>query len=151
MATVWYFWQECNIYCMYLNKITPIIYHLLPNVRKALYSISVSIFVDVPYWLPYSIDKFISCVVQGPSQWFFHFGKEIVIAWTQEKTTTLGGTESHHSSWQCCCCHGPLALLVMGDSGTSTVLTRYESIRLQSLRQSERTIAKDPVQHKRWT
>ena len=40
------------------------------------------IFVDVPYWLPYSTNKFISCVVPGPSQWFFHFGKEIVIAWT---------------------------------------------------------------------
>ena len=23
-----------------------------------------------------------SCVVPGPSQWFFHFGEEIVIAWT---------------------------------------------------------------------
>ena len=50
---------------------------------------------------------------------------------------TLGGTEPHHSSWQCkvshrCCCHGPLAPLAMGDSGTSTVLTRYDSMRLRS-------------------
>ena len=100
----------------------------------------------------YSMDKFLSCVVPGPSQWLFHFGKEIVIAWTQGKTTTLGGTEPHHSSWQCKeslhCCHGSLASLSMGDSGTSTVLTRYESMRLRSLRQSERTTV---VQHKRWT
>ena len=42
----------------------------------------------------------------------------MVIAWTQEKTTTLGVIEPHHSSWQCneshrCCCHGPLAPLTM--------------------------------------
>ena len=37
------------------------------------------------------------------------------------------------------CCHGSLAPLAMGDSGTSTVLTRYESMRLWSLRQSEWT------------
>ena len=52
------------------------------------------------------------------------------------------------SSRQCkeshrCCCHGPLAPLTMGDSGTSTVLTRYETMPLQSLRQSERTTARD--------
>ena len=60
----------------------PLIYHLLTNVWKASYTIRASIFVDVPYWPPYSTDKFISCVVPGPSQWFFHFGEEIVIAWT---------------------------------------------------------------------
>ena len=32
------------------------------------------------------------------------------------------------------CCLGSLALLVMRDSGTSTVLTGYESMRLRSLR-----------------
>ena len=74
----------------------------------------------------------------------------------QEKTTILGGAESHHSSWQCkeshrCCCHGPLAPLAIEDFGTSTVLTRYESMRLRSFRQGERTIAREPVQHKRWT
>ena len=30
-------------------------------------------------WAPYSTHKFISCVVPGLSQWFFHFGEEIVI------------------------------------------------------------------------
>ena len=43
---------------------------------------SLEVFVDVPYWPPYSTDKFISWVVPGPSQWFFHFGEKIVIAWT---------------------------------------------------------------------
>ena len=47
------------------------------------------------------------------------------------------------------CCHEPLAPLEMGDRGTSTVLTRYESMRLRSLHQSERTTARDHVQHKR--
>ena len=74
----------------------------------------------------------------------------------KQKTTTLGGTEPHHSSWQYmelhrCGCHEPLAPLAMGDSGTSTVLTRYESMRLRSLHQSERTTARDPVQDKRLT
>ena len=65
------------------------------------------------------------------SQWLFHFGEVIGIVWTQEKTTTLDGT------------------VEMGDSGTSRVLIRYESMRLRSLRQSERTTARDQVQHKR--
>ena len=50
----------------------PLIYKLLPNVWKASDTISMSIFDNIPYWLPYSTDKFISC-----------------------------GTEPHHSSWQC--------------------------------------------------
>ena len=123
---------------------------------KASYTISESIFVIFPYWPPYNTGKFISSVAPGPSQWFLHFGEEIVIAWTQEKTTTLAGTESHHSSWQCkeshrWCCHGPLTQLATGHSGTSTLRTRYKSLRLRFLRQSERTTARDSVQHKRWT
>ena len=45
------------------NIVAPFLYHLLPNVWKASYTISELIFVDVPYWPPYSTDKFISCVV----------------------------------------------------------------------------------------
>ena len=56
--------------------------YLLSNVWKASYSISASIFVRCSIWLLYSTDKFISCVVPSPSQWFFHSGKEITIAWT---------------------------------------------------------------------
>ena len=114
---------------MYLQYSRPLIYHILSNVWKASYTISATIFVDIPYWPPYSTDKFISCVIPGPAQWFFHFGEEIVIAWTQEKTTTLGGTEPQHSSWQrkeCRrCCHRSLASLALRNSGTSTVLTRW--------------------------
>ncbi|KAJ4450833.1 hypothetical protein ANN_02264 [Periplaneta americana] len=40
-------------------------------------------------------------------------------------------------------------LLAMGDSGTSSVLTRYEFMRLRSFHQSERTTARDPVQYQR--
>ena len=67
---------------MYLQYNRPLIYHLLPNIWKASYTIGASIFVDIPYWPPYSMVNFISCVVPGPSQWFFHYGEEIVIAWT---------------------------------------------------------------------
>ena len=52
------------------------------NVWKASYTISASIFVDVPYWPPYGTDKFISCVIQSSSQWFFSHCEEIVITWT---------------------------------------------------------------------
>ena len=74
----------------------------------------------------------------------------------QEKTTTLGGIEPHHSSSYCkkshrCCCHGSLAPLEMGISGIFTAITRYESMRLRSLRQNERTTGRDLVQYKRWT
>ena len=41
--------------------------------------------------------------------------------------------------------------MAMGDSGTSTLLTRYESMRLRSLGQSERTTARNAIQHERWT
>ena len=114
MATVRYFWHDFIhrvTTFMYLQYRRLLIYHLLPNVWKASYTISASIFVDVPYWLHYNTNKFISCLVPGPSQWFFHLGEEIIITWTQEKT--LGGTELHHSSWQCkeshCCCNEPHA------------------------------------------
>ena len=43
-----------------------LIYHQFPNVWNASCSISASIFVDVPYWLPYSMDKCIFCVVPVP-------------------------------------------------------------------------------------
>ena len=65
----------CTFKIVYL-----LIYHLFPNVWKEPYTISGSIFIDVPYWPPYSADKFISCVVPGPSEWFFNFGEENVIA-----------------------------------------------------------------------
>ena len=152
MVTVWYFWHDfihSGTTFMYLQYSRHLIYYLLSNVRKASYTISAPIFVDVPYWQPCSTDTFFSYVIPGPSQWFFHFGEKIVIAWTQEKTTTLGGTVPHHSSWQCkeshsCCCHEPLVPLAMRDFGTSTVLTGYESVRLRSLRRSESTTAEGP-------
>ena len=64
------------------NIVASLIYHLLPKVLKS-YTISASTFLDVPYWQSYSTNKFISYVVPGLSQWFFHFGKEILIAWTR--------------------------------------------------------------------
>ena len=57
----------------------------------------------------------------------------------QELREVLGGIQPHYSSRKCqesynCSCHGHLAPLAMADSGTSTELTRYESMRLRSLR-----------------
>ena len=82
MATGWYFWQGVQHLCGF-NIVTPLIYHLLPNVWKAEYTIIASIFVIVLYWLPYSMGNFNSCIVPDSLQWFFHFGKVIIIAWTQ--------------------------------------------------------------------
>ena len=154
MAPVRYYWHgfiHRGATFIYLQYSRTLIYQVLPNIWKVSYSISASIFVDVPYCPPCRTDNFISCVVPGPSQWFFHFGEKIVTAWTQEKTTTHGGTESHHSSWQCQesrrCGHGPLAPLEIGDSVISTVLIQYEFMWLRSLRQNERTTARDPVQY----
>ena len=108
MATVRYFWNgfiHRGTTFMYLQYSHPLIYHLLPNVCKMSYTISASIFVDVPYWPPYRMDKFISCVVPRPSQWYFHFGKEIVIirthiGWVQWMFQNLplpAGQEVHDS------------------------------------------------------
>ena len=76
MATVWYFWhgfihRDTTFMYLQYTVVTLLIYHFLPNVCKELYTISISIFVDVPYWLLYSMDKFISYVVLvlDPSQW----------------------------------------------------------------------------------
>ena len=68
-----------------INKgatILKVLYYLLSNFWKVSYTISTSIFVDVLYWLPYYMDKFIFCVAPDSSKWLFHFGEEIVITWT---------------------------------------------------------------------
>ena len=92
----------------------------------------------------------------GKRYLLLHVSAEPPSSGAQEKTTSVGRTEPLHSSWQCkeshfCCCRGPLALLALVESGTFTVLIQYESMLLLSLRQSERTTVRDPVQHKRWT
>ena len=74
----------------------------------------------------------------------------------QEKTTSLRDTEPHHSIGNA---RSHTHLLTVTD-----LLPRWQweilehlpyspdvSMRLRSLRQSERTTARDPVQHKRWT
>ena len=92
MATVRYFrhgfiHKETTL--LYLQHNHPTYLSHFQNVWKASYTAKASVFADVPYWPPYSTDKFISYVVLGPSQWFFLFSEEFVIAQTQEKTTTL--------------------------------------------------------------
>jgi hypothetical protein len=66
----------------FLQYNRPHVYNLLTNLWKASYTISASTSVDVQQWPPYSTNKLRSRVVTCPSQWFFHFGKEIIIART---------------------------------------------------------------------
>ena len=66
-------------YLCTFNIVALLIYHLLLIFWKALYTISASIFDDVPYWLACSMGRFISCVLPGPWQ---RFGEEIIIAWS---------------------------------------------------------------------
>ena len=150
----WLYSQGYNIYVLPIQSL-PFIYHLLPNVWKAACTIRASIFVDVPYWPPFSTDKFISCVVSGPSQWFFHFGEEIVIAgihigwvrWMFQNLPLPAAQEVRDSS-------SATPYIVMKNDGIvyhQMASCSSESMRLRSLRQSERTTARDPVQHKRWT
>ena len=138
------------------NIVASLTYHLLPNVWKASYTISAPIFVDVPYLLPYSTDKFISCVVPGPLQRFFHIGEEIVIArthigwvrWMFRNLPLPAAQEVRDSSSDATHC------IVMKNDGVLYYQVSTfppESKRLQSLHQSERTFARGPVQHKRWT
>ena len=97
----------------------------------------------------------ISCVVPGPSQWFFHFGEETVITLTH-----IGWVR-----WMIQNLPFPAAQEVLVNSNVVTpcvvkktdVVLYYQvsfspqSLRLRSLHQSERTTARDPVQYKRWT
>ena len=71
-----------NIYVPLIQS-SPFIYPRLPNVWKASYTISASIFVDVPYWRPIAWVSSSLVLYRVPRQWFFHFGEEIVIARTQ--------------------------------------------------------------------
>ena len=84
MATFRHFWH-CLIagvqHLCTFNIGAPLFISFCKMFGRRSYTISASIFVDVPYWPTYSTDKFISCTVPGPLQWFFHFGEEIVIPW----------------------------------------------------------------------
>ena len=85
MATVRYFWHgyiQRGATFMYFQYSRPTLFINFPNVWKAPYTISASIFVGVPYLPPYNVKKIISTVVSDTSWWLFHFGQEIIIAWT---------------------------------------------------------------------
>ena len=83
MVTVWYFWHgfiHRDTAFMYLQYIL-LPYYYLSHVIKCLESVIYHQRVhlcDVTNWPSYSI----FCVVPGPSQRFFLFGEEIIIAWT---------------------------------------------------------------------
>ena len=93
-----------------------------------------------PYWIRYQreSDDFLERIVTMYKTWAHSYepNLKMPIIWMEAS---------------CCCCHGPLMPLAIGDSETFTVLTRYESMLLWSLHQSEKTTERDPAQHKRWT
>ena len=134
-------------YNIYFNVDAALIYHLLPNVWKASYIISASIFVNVPYRPPYSTDKFISCVLPGLSQWFFHFEGEIAIAWTHiewarwmfHKLPLPAAQEVRDSS-------GATTCTVMKNDGFFT--TKYRRFLLRPCDYDLFTKVKEPL---RWT
>ena len=112
---------------------------------EGIITVSASISVDVPYWPPYSTEKFISCVVPGPLQWFIHFGEQIVIAWTHtrwvrwmfQKLPLPAAKEVRDSS------SGVTPCIVM----KNVVILHHqvlsfspESMRLRSLRHSEKSL-----------
>ena len=111
MVTVWYFWHgfiHKGTTFMYLQYSHPaLIYYLLPNVWKASYTISVSIFVDVLYWMLYSMDKFITYIVPGPLQRFFLFREEIIITirwvqWISQRCkSSVTGVHCHENGEKC--------------------------------------------------
>ena len=77
----WLYSQGYNIYT--INTIAPLSITFAKCLEGVVScTISSFIFVDIPYRPTYNTDKFISCVVLDPSQWFFHFGEDIEIAWT---------------------------------------------------------------------
>ena len=140
---------------LYTFNIVALTYHLLPNVWKAPYTITTSIFVHVPYWQPHNTDKFISYVVPGPSHWLFHFDKKIALArthirwvWWMFKNLPLPAAQEVRDSSDvtpCIVMKNDVVLYHQVSSFSS------ESMRLQSLRQSERITMRDLVQYKKWT
>ena len=85
MATVRYFWHGLihrgTAFICLRNSLSPYLLPFTKCLESVVHHQRVH-FVDLLYWPPCITDKFISCVVASPSQWFFHFGEEIVIAWT---------------------------------------------------------------------
>ena len=159
-ATVRYFWHSSihrGTTFMYLQySRLPLIYHLLPNVWKASYTISTSIFVDVPYWPAYITDKFISCVVPGLSQWFFHFGEEMeshglrrkqqrlvvqdtIIFLDNERSHTAAAVTERLRRWK---------WEILENLPYSPDMSSCD---YELFHQSERTTARDPIKYKRWT
>ena len=148
MDEIWAHSCEPNLKCQ-LNECKHPASPLPKKVRSTQYAVKVMFIVawdtDGDNTAPCCTSK-----ADGKCCLLLHVPATSPLSSAQEKTLTLGDTEPHHSSWQCKeshsgCCHEPLAPLAMGDSGTSTILTWYEAIQLWSLRQSERTTARDPV------
>ena len=151
MATVQYLWYCRGTTFMYLQYSRPPSFITFANVWKASYTISASIFVDVPYWPPCSTYKFISCVVPGPSQWFYHFRKEIVITWTHIGWVrwVFQNTIILHDNARCHTAAAVTELLhrwqweIMGHASYPSDKSPCNFIR--TLRQSERTTARGPL------
>ena len=130
------------------NIVTSLIYHLLPNVWEALYTISASIFVDVQYW-PHLLRCTGSLAVfrslwRGDCNRMTHIWR---VPWMFQNISLPAAQEVRDSSGVTLC------IVIKNDGVLYHQVSSFfhESMRLQSPRQSEGTTARDPVQCKRWT
>ena len=153
MVSVRYFWNsfiQRGTTFMYLQYSRPRLFITFRQMSGRLRSPSA-----IPSLLMFLID----CLIAWISSYLVLYRVHRSGSFTLAKGTQSHGLKRkrHHLlvQWQSKepyrCCHGSLAPLAMEDSGTSTLLSLHESIRLRSLRQSERTTARDTVQHKIWT
>ena len=97
------------------------------------------------YWPPYSTNKFISCVIPGSlavalSLWRRDHNR--MDSGENDDTQFIHDNARSHTA--------AVTDLLRLWQWEILELTRYESMRLRSLRLSERTTARDTVQHKRW-
>ena len=157
MVTVRYFYMAlftgAQRLCIF-GIVDPLICHLLPNVWKALNTISMSIFVDVPYWLPCSTEKFISCVACVI----------VVLSLWQRDCNCMDSGENDDTWWYrtpsfFLTMQGVRPLLLLwtsytaGNGGFWNIHHTHpiwdHAITISSPKW--KTAARDPVQHKSWT
>jgi hypothetical protein len=127
------------------NIIIPHLYHLLPDLLKVSYTISASTSVDVQHWPPYSTNNRFSCVVTQTVNAAYSCNclcNHICPSLREWDDTCWQWKNSY-----CWYCQGSPSLQAMGGTGTSAILIRFESMRLWSLCQNERTTARETLEH----
>ena len=96
--------------------------------------------------------KFFSCVVPDPLQWFFHLTDFNRMDAYQVSTVDVPESPIASGARDLCNSSGVTPCIIMKNDGVlyhQVSSFSPETMQLRSLRQSERTTARDPVQHKR--